>query len=64
VTVANNSGGAISVSPALSGTLTPTDTAATLTVTANQFILCGSSSAPTITVEPGGAVYSVCTKLL
>jgi RNA polymerase sigma factor (sigma-70 family) len=64
VTVANDSGGAVSVSPAQSGTLTPSDTTATLTVTANQFIPCGSSADPTITVEPGGAVYSVCTSLL
>jgi RNA polymerase sigma factor (sigma-70 family) len=63
-TVANDSDGAVSVSPADSGTLTPTDATATLTVTADQFIPCGSSSAPTITVEPGGAVYSVCTSLL
>jgi hypothetical protein len=64
VSVANDSGGAVSVSPAHSGTLTPTDPTTTLTVTANQFIACGSSSSPTITVEPGGAVYSVCTSLL
>ena len=64
VTVANDSGGAVSVSPAYSGTLTPTHATATLTVTANQYIPCGSSSAPTVTVEPGGAVYSVCTSLL
>jgi RNA polymerase sigma factor (sigma-70 family) len=64
VTVANDSGGAISVSSADSGTLTSTDTTATLRVTADQFILCGSSASPTITVEPGGAVYSVCTSLL
>jgi RNA polymerase sigma factor (sigma-70 family) len=64
VTVANDSGGAVSVSPPDSGTLTPTDATATLRVTADQFILCGSSSSPTITVEPGGAVYSVCTTLL
>jgi RNA polymerase sigma factor (sigma-70 family) len=64
VTVANDSGGAVSVSPAHSGTLTPTGATTTLTVTADQFIPCGSSSSPTITVEPGGAVYSVCTSLL
>jgi RNA polymerase sigma factor (sigma-70 family) len=64
VSVANNSGGAVSVSPADSGTLTPAGATTTLTVTANQFIACGSSSDPTITVEPGGAVYSVCTSLL
>jgi RNA polymerase sigma factor (sigma-70 family) len=64
VTVANDSGGAVSVAPASSGTLTPTGATATLTVTANQFIPCGSSADPTITVDPGGAVYSVCTSLL
>jgi RNA polymerase sigma factor (sigma-70 family) len=64
VTVANDSDGAVSVAPADSGTLTPTGATATLTVTADQFIPCGSSSSPTITVEPGGAVYSVCTSLL
>jgi RNA polymerase sigma factor (sigma-70 family) len=64
VSVANDSGGAVSVSPAHSGTLTPTGATTTLTVTADQFIPCGSSSPPTITVEPGGAVYSVCTSLL
>jgi hypothetical protein len=35
-----------------------------VTVTANQFIPCDAASDPTITVEPGGAVYSVCTSLL
>jgi RNA polymerase sigma factor (sigma-70 family) len=64
VSVANDSGGAVSVSPTDSGTLTPSGATTTLTVTANQFIPCGSASAPTITVEPGGAVYSVCTSLL
>jgi RNA polymerase sigma factor (sigma-70 family) len=64
VSVANDSGGAVSVSPTDSGTLTPSGATTTLTVAANQFIACGSSSDPTITVEPGGAVYSVCTSLL
>jgi hypothetical protein len=64
VTVANDSDGAVSVSPAHSGTLTPAGPTATLTVTADQFIPCGSSSSPTITIEPGGAVYSVCRSLL
>jgi hypothetical protein len=64
VTVANDSGGAVSVSPTSSGTLTSTQATVTLTVTADQFIPCGSSSSPTITVEPGDAVYSVCTSLL
>ena len=64
VTVANDAGGAVSVTPADSGTLTPAEPTATLTVTANQLILCGSAASPTITVEPGGAVYSICTGLL
>jgi RNA polymerase sigma factor (sigma-70 family) len=64
VSVANDSGGAVSVSPTDAGTLTPSGAITTLTVTANQFIACGSSADPTITVEPGGAVYSVCTSLL
>jgi RNA polymerase sigma factor (sigma-70 family) len=66
VTVADDPGGAVSVSPAQAGTLTPTDASVALTVTVDQFIPCGSSAAsppPTITVEPGGAVYSVCTSL-
>jgi RNA polymerase sigma factor (sigma-70 family) len=64
VTVANNSRGAVSVAPTDSGTLTPSGTTATLRVTADEFIPCGTSSSPTITVEPGGEVYSVCTSLL
>ena len=63
LTVANDPGGAIGVSPASSGTLTAADTTATLTITADQYIPCGSSSSPTITVNPGGAVFSVCTSL-
>jgi RNA polymerase sigma factor (sigma-70 family) len=30
---------------------------------ADQFIPCGSAASPAITVNPGGAVYSVCTSL-
>jgi len=63
VTVGNDSGGAVSVSPAHSGTLTAASSTATLTVTADQFIPCGSSASPIITVYPAGAVYSVCTSL-
>jgi hypothetical protein len=65
-TVADDPGGAVSVSPAQTGTLTPTDATVALTVTVDQFIPCGTSATsppPTITVEPGGAVYSVCTSL-
>jgi hypothetical protein len=32
-----------------------------VTVTANRFVPCGRRRAPTITVSPGGAVFSVCT---
>jgi RNA polymerase sigma factor (sigma-70 family) len=64
VSVANDLGGAVSVSPAQAGTMTASQATVTLTVTADQFILCGSPLAPTITIEPGGAVYSVCTSLL
>jgi RNA polymerase sigma factor (sigma-70 family) len=63
VSVAYDSGDAVSVSPAYSGTLTAADTTDTLTVTVDQFIPCGSAASPTITVNPGGAVYSVCTSL-
>jgi DNA-directed RNA polymerase specialized sigma24 family protein len=63
VTVANDSGGAVGLSPAYSGTLTAADTSVSLTVTAHQFIPCGSAASPIITVNPGGAVYSVCTSL-
>jgi hypothetical protein len=66
VTVAGDPGGAVSVSPAQAGTLTPAGPTVALTVTVDQFIPCGTAAAsppPTITVEPGGAVYSVCTSL-
>ena len=63
VTVANDAGGAVSVSPAQAGTMTASQTTAALTVTADQFIPCGSPSSPIITIEPSGAVYSVCTSL-
>jgi len=61
--VANDPGGAVSVSPA-SGTLTP-DSPVTVTVTASHFVFCGrgggSGSCPTITISPGGDVYTVWT---
>jgi hypothetical protein len=59
--VANDADNAISVSPASSGTLTPADSTTTVTITADQFVPCGSPQSPTITVSPGGAVFSVCT---
>ena len=63
VTAANDADGAVSVSPAQAGTMTASQATAALTVTADQFIPCGLPWSPTITIEPGGAVYSVCTSL-
>jgi hypothetical protein len=63
VTVANDPIGAVSVSPAQAETMTASQATAALTVTADRFIPCGLPSSPTITIEPGGAVYSVCTSL-
>ena len=58
--VANDRGNVISVSSS-SGTLTSADSTATVTVTANRFVPCGRPRSPTITISPGGAVFSVCT---
>lgn len=44
-----------------SGTLTATAGIATVTVTASQFVSCLSSSYPTITINPGGTQFYVCT---
>jgi RNA polymerase sigma factor (sigma-70 family) len=62
VAMANDPENAVSVSPA-TGTLTPghSTAAVTVTVTARQFVPCGWPQSPTITVSPGGAVFSVCT---
>jgi RNA polymerase sigma factor (sigma-70 family) len=60
VAVANDPENAVSVSPA-SGTLTPGHSTAAVTVTARQFVPCGWPQSPTITVSPGGVVFSVCT---
>jgi RNA polymerase sigma factor (sigma-70 family) len=60
VAVANDPENAISLSPA-SGTLTSADPTAAVTVTARRFVPCGWPWSPTITVSPGGAVFSVCT---
>jgi RNA polymerase sigma factor (sigma-70 family) len=62
VAVANDPENAVSVSPA-TGTLTPADpdAAVTVTVTVRRFVPCGWPWSPTITVSPGGAVFSVCT---
>ena len=58
--VANDPGNVISVSSS-SGILTSGGSTATVTVTANRFVPCGWRRSPTITVSPGGAVFSVCT---
>jgi RNA polymerase sigma factor (sigma-70 family) len=58
--VANDPGDVISVSSS-AGTLTSADATATVTVTANRFVPCGWPRSPTITVSPGGAVFTVCT---
>jgi len=62
VSVGNDPNGAVSVSPA-SGTLTPGSPTATVTVTVGPFLSCdgGSFPCPTITISPGGAVYSIWT---
>ncbi len=58
--VANDPDDVISVSSS-AGNLTSADPTATVTVTANRFVPCGWRRSPTITVSPGGAVFSVCT---
>jgi hypothetical protein len=58
--VANDPFTIISVSP-VSGLLTSADPTAVVTVRANWIVPCGSRRAPTITVSPGGAVFTVCT---
>jgi hypothetical protein len=63
VTVADDPVDAVSVSPAQAGTMTAREATVALTVRADQFIPCGLPWSPTITIEPGGAVYSVCTSL-
>ena len=60
VSVGNDRHNAIGVSSS-SGTLTPADSTAAVTITADRFVPCGSPQSPTITVSPGGAVFSVCT---
>jgi hypothetical protein len=58
--VANDPDDVITVS-ASAGSLTSADPTATVTVTANHFVPCGWPRSPTITVSPGGAVFSICT---
>jgi RNA polymerase sigma factor (sigma-70 family) len=65
VTIAGDPDGLVSVSPA-SGTLTAGSPVATVTVTVSQFLFCGRGpgspgECPTITLTPGGAVYSIWT---
>jgi RNA polymerase sigma factor (sigma-70 family) len=60
MSVANDPDNAVSVSSS-SGTLTPADPTTAVTITADRFVPCGSRWSPTITVSPGGAVFSVCT---
>lgn len=65
ITIANDPGGVVSVSQA-SGTLTTDSPSVTVRVTASQNLFCGrgghsSGGCPTITVSPGGAVYSIWT---
>ncbi len=59
-TVGNDPGHVIGVSPG-SGTLTARGPIAIVTVTTSQFVQCGTVGYPTITINPGGAQYSVCT---
>lgn len=68
VSVANDPDGVVSVSPA-SGALTP-GSSATVTVSVSQYLNCdpaqgagqgGSGGCPTITISPGGAVYTIWT---
>ena len=60
VAVANDPDHVISLSSS-AGNLTPADPTATVTVTANHFVPCGWPRSPTITVSPGGTVFSICT---
>jgi hypothetical protein len=59
-TVSDDPGNAISVSPS-SGTLTRNSPIATVTLTADQFVPCESASYPTLTINPGGTQFYVCT---
>jgi RNA polymerase sigma factor (sigma-70 family) len=60
LTVANDPFTIISVSP-VSGLLTSAGSTAVVTVRANWIVPCGVRRPPTITVTPGGAVFTVCT---
>ena len=58
--VANDPENVVSVSAA-SGTLTSAEPTIAVTVTTSRFLPCGAPWSPTITVSPGGAVFSICT---
>jgi RNA polymerase sigma factor (sigma-70 family) len=64
VTVANDPEGAISVSPGYSGKLTTASPQVTLEIAADQYLNCGpgGSPCPTVTVNPGGTVYTIWTE--
>ena len=59
-TVADDPGAAIGLSSS-AGTLTAPGTTIMVTVTADQFVPYFASSYPTITINPGGARFYVCT---
>jgi hypothetical protein len=63
VSVAGDPDGTITVSPATSGTLTAAHPDVTLEISASQDLSCGEggSPCPTITIEPGGTVFTVTT---
>lgn len=64
VTIANDPAGVVSVSPSASGTLTSGQPTATVTISVSQQVPCGKRSGtacPTITISPGGGVYSIWT---
>jgi hypothetical protein len=60
LTVAYDPFDIIRVSP-VSGLLTSAGSTAVVTVRANWIVPCGVRRPPTITVSPGGAVFTVCT---
>jgi hypothetical protein len=60
LTVANDPDDVISVSSS-AGNLTSANPTAAVTVTAHHFVPCGWRQSPTITVSPGGAMFSICT---
>jgi hypothetical protein len=63
VSVSGDPGNTISVSPAMSGTLTAAHPHIVLSITASANLSCGQrhggSACPTITIEPGGTVFTI-----